>query len=81
MGCISDIIVSREKLEGILAENRMSYSTLVDDANISRSHLYYIMNGKRSPTLYTLSQLCRALEVDDLNDIIDVRRGESRHVN
>ncbi len=49
-----------------LAQN-MTQEELIEKADLSRSQLYYIESGKRTPRLPTMQSICTALEVSFLD--------------
>ena len=49
-----------------LAQN-MTQEELIEKADLSRSQLYYIESGKRTPRLPTMQSICAALEVSFLD--------------
>lgn len=49
-----------------LAQN-MTQEELIEKADLSRSQLYYIESGKRTPRLPTMQSICAALSVSLLD--------------
>lgn len=50
-------------LQELIRKKGIKKSQLADKAGISISNLYSILRGETAPTVYTLSQLCIALDV------------------
>jgi Cro/C1-type helix-turn-helix DNA-binding protein len=47
-----------------VAERKIPISHLPDHADVSRSHFWDVMAGKKSPTLAWLDKIARALDAD-----------------
>ncbi|MEG1500458.1 MAG: helix-turn-helix transcriptional regulator [Clostridiales bacterium] len=57
------------RLKILRQKRKMTQKELAQKAEISQSAIHYIEQGKKSPTIYTLSRLAEALEVD-LKDLV-----------
>ena len=58
-----EIVNVLEKIKQIRNDKEISIVDLATKAGIARSHIYYIENKKKIPTLQTLNKLAIALEV------------------
>jgi transcriptional regulator with XRE-family HTH domain len=54
----------------------MTQQELIEKADLSRSQLYYIEAGKRTPQLPTLQSICTALEIS-LLDLVQHASGQT----
>lgn len=62
-------------LEKLCEKKSISPHALAKKAGISTSTMSYIMNGKTKPQVYTVLQLCNALDVR-MSDLFDSRNEE-----
>ncbi|MGE4452999.1 MAG: helix-turn-helix domain-containing protein [Sphaerochaeta sp.] len=52
-----------QAIKELREQREMTQEELIERADLSRSQLYYIESGKRSPHLSTFLSICTALEV------------------
>ena len=63
------MLISKKKIYLCMARCRMNQSQLAEKANLSRTMIYYVFNGKKCSAV-TLGKIANALGVDP-SDLID----------
>ena len=62
-------------IQQILKEKEFTISEISKESGLTRSYIYKVLNGKHSPTIYTLSRFADALEIS-LSELIMVAEEE-----
>ena len=62
-------------IQQILKEKDFTISEISKESGLTRSYIYKVLNGKHSPTIYTLSRFADALEIS-LSELIMVAEEE-----
>jgi transcriptional regulator with XRE-family HTH domain len=62
------------RIRELAADRSLALSHLADRAGVGRTHLGYVMSGKRSPTLSWLVKIASALDVDPIELLREPRR-------
>jgi len=55
-----------DRIRELAAHRKMNLTALAEQAGISRSHLYAVLDGERSATTDLLTKLATALRVDPI---------------
>lgn len=65
-----------EKIEFICKQKKITHNILAKKAGISNSTLSYLLHGKSKPYVYTILQICNALELScvDLFGTLEIER-------
>lgn len=63
-----------KRIRELAGERKIPISHLPDHADVSRSHFWDVMAGKKSPTLAWLDKIARALDAD-VSDLVPPRQG------
>ena len=66
------------RIRDLAKERGIPLTHLADQSGTSRSHLWNILNGTRSPTLEWMARIAAALDVDTADLLIRENKGGSR---
>ena len=72
MGAPEELSAEERALRGVIADNLRrliaasgkTVGAVADFAELSRSHLDYVMKGEKAPTSDTIARLARALDIE-----------------